>query len=298
MTPVHILIPSTVHSAKSNFPLGFPWCPESEEESINVYANLAVLEYTRPDGNLDIVKWAAEGISKWTGVQLDPAFNGMSKQISNYVCPNPLETSDGVMTFFWNSDQLDEGIFTNENVREPERRCVAMGEQMQFKWGNLPCGEMTDTLPTQPKRAVCVTTDDMSGHSGYTEMNMEAAQDIRNELNQLMRALRNAALAFGFFLFFIFTGCCFCCCFCCCCKPCRSGDSAPVVTQTTQVQQQAAPAPQQYTAPPAPAPMMPAYAPPMQQPAFNPYAQPMMQPQQPMGGINLNISNNNTNSNK
>ena len=62
----------------------FPWCPESEEESINVFANLAVLDYTKPDGNLDIVQWAAEGISKWTGVQLDPAFNGMSKQISNY----------------------------------------------------------------------------------------------------------------------------------------------------------------------------------------------------------------------
>ena len=63
---------------------GFPWCPESEDESINVYANLAVLEYTMPDGKLDIAKWALEGISKWTGVELDPAFNGMSKVISNY----------------------------------------------------------------------------------------------------------------------------------------------------------------------------------------------------------------------
>jgi hypothetical protein len=275
----------------------FPWCPESEEESIEVYANLAVLEYTNDQGNLDITRWALEGISKWTGVEIDPAFNGFTKVISNYVCPNPLQTSGGVLTFFWNKDNLDESIFNNEVVRDQERRCVAMGEQMQFKWGNLHCGANVESQVVQKRRAVCVTTDDMSMMPGYTMMDMNAPENIRQELRQIINALRNAAIIFALFTTFIFTGCCFCCCFCCCCKPCRGGDSAPVVTQTV-TQQQAAPQPQQFAPAPAPAPMMPQYAPPMQQPAYNPYQQPMMQPQQPMGGINLNISNNNTNSNK
>merc|ERR1712071_573752 len=121
-----------------------------------------------------------------------------------------------------------------------------------------------------------------------------------NQIRKMLNALRNAAIFLMLFMTFIFTGCCFCCCFCCCCKPCRGGDSTPVVTQTIVQQQAAVPAPapvQQFAPAPAPAPMMPAYAPPMQQvPAYNPYAQPMQQ-QQPMGGLNLNISNNNTNTN-
>jgi len=273
----------------------FPWCPESEEESIEVYANLAVLEYTTDQGNLDVARWALEGISKWTGVTIDPMFNGQTKVISNYVCPNPLKSSDGVMTYFWDQDDLDESIFTSEIVRDEERRCVAMGEQMQFKWGNLHCND--DNKPIVKRRAVCVTTDDKSNESGYTVMDMEAPENIKKELRQIMNALRNAAILFGLFTTFIVTGCCFCCCFCCCCKPCRSGDSEPVVTQTVETHH-AAPAPAPAPAPmmpPAPAPMMPMQ--PMQ-PAYNPYAQPMMQPQQPMGGINLNISNNNTNSNR
>jgi len=278
----------------------FPWCPESEEESIEVYANLAVLEYTNDQGNLDITRWAMEGISKWTGVEIDPAFNGMTKEISNYVCPNPLQNKnakDGVWTFLWNKDNLDESIFNNEVVRDQERRCVAMGEQMQFKWGNLHCG--ADAVPMQKRRAVCVTIDDMSMEMGYTMMDMNAPENIKAELRKIINTLRNAAIVFALFTTFIFTGCCFCCCFCCCCKPCRGGDKAPVVTQTVTQQQVPQQAPQQQQFAPAPAPMMqPQYAPPMQQPAYNPYQQPMMQPQQPMGGINLNISNNNTNSNK
>merc|ERR1740128_961089 len=277
----------------------FPWCPESEEESVEVYANLAVLEYTNDQGNLDVVRWATDGISSWTGVEIAPEFNGISKVIENYVCPAELESSDGVMTFFWNSNSLDESIFNNEVVRDQERRCVAMGEQLQFKWGNLECGP-SDTRPmAQKRRAVCVTLDDMSYDVGYAEMDMDAPNNIKNEIRKMITALRNVAIFMGLLMTFIFTGCCFCCCFCCCCKPCRGGDKTPVVTQTTQVQQQAAapaPAPVQQFAPaPAPAPMMPAYAPPMPQaPAYNPYAQPM---QQPMGGLNLNISNNNTNTN-
>merc|ERR1711865_97006 len=216
------------------------------------------------------------GISKWTGVEIDPAFNGMTKEISNYVCPNPLQTSYGVLTFFWDKDNLDESIFNNEVVRDQERRCVAMGEQMQFKWGNLHCG--ADAQPIQKRRAVCVTTDDMSMEMGYTMMDMNAPENIKAELRKIINTLRNAAIVFALFTTFIFTGCCFCCCFCCCCKPCRGGDKAPVVTQTVTQQQVPQQAPQQQQFAPAPAPMM--------------------QPQQPMGGINLNISNNNTNSNK
>jgi len=173
-------------------------------------------------------------------------------------------------------------------------------QQLQFKWGNMHCGPSPTVPIAQRRRAVCVTLDDMSFEEGYAQMDLTAPAKIKNEIRKMMNALRNAAIVLGLFMTFIFTGCCFCCCFCCCCKPCRGGDSTPVVTQTTQVQQQAAPAPapvQQFAPAPAPAPMMPAYA----QPApYNPYAQPMMQPmqqQQPMGGLNLNISNNNTNTN-
>merc|ERR1712071_688762 len=167
----------------------FPWCPESEEESVEVYANLAVLEYTNDQGNLDVVRWATDGISSWTGVEIAPEFNGISKVIENYVCPAELESSDGVMKFFWSSNSLDESIFNNEVVRDQERRCVAL--------------------------------DDMSYDVGYAEMDMDAPNNIKNEIRKMITALRNVAIFMGLLMTFIFTGCCFCCCFCCCCKPCR-----------------------------------------------------------------------------
>jgi len=283
----------------------FPWCPESEDESVNVYANLAVLEYTDDQGNLDVRNWATEGISSWTGVQVD-LLSFVTKDIDNYVCPTKLKSSNGVMTYSWNSDSLDKSIFNNEEVIDQGRKCVAMGEQLQFKWGHMHCGPWRTGLKiikvpeAEKRRAVCVTVDDMSSEEGYAPMDMDAPEQIKNEIRKMLNALRNAAIFLMLFMTFIFTGCCFCCCFCCCCKPCRGGDSTPVVTQTIVQQQAAVPAPapvQQFAPAPAPAPMMPAYAPPMQQvPAYNPYAQPMQQ-QQPMGGLNLNISNNNTNTN-
>ena len=77
----------------------FPWCPESEEESIAVYANMALLEYTEPhNGRFDPDRWMMEGISKWIGVEVDPAFNG-SDVISNYSALEKLRKHN--ISTFW-----------------------------------------------------------------------------------------------------------------------------------------------------------------------------------------------------
>jgi len=292
----------------------YPWCPESEEESTEVYANMAILEYTTAQGNLDIGKWAGEGISKWTGVTLDPNFNGMSKEIGNYVCPNPLRSQDGSVIFHWDTSDLRPTIFMQGIQRDNQARCVAMGEGLTFKWGNLPCEdtEMGREKMQVRRRAVCVTTEDMSYQAHYAEMDMEAPEKIKREFKKIVDALATAAFIFLMFMMVIFTGCCFCCCCCCCFKPCRSGDSEPVVETTVTTQAAAAPAPAPAPAPyaappPAPAPVMPAYGAPPPAPygAPNPYGAPAYG-QQPMGGgmgggmggINLNISNNNTNTNR
>jgi len=283
----------------------YPWCPEGEEESKEVYANMAILEYTNAQGNLDLTKWATDGISKWTGVTLDPNFNGMSKEIDNYVCPNPLKSQDGSVIFNWDTSDLMPTIFIKGIERNNQARCVAMGEGFTFKWGNLPCEDME----MGRRRAVCVTTEDMSNQAHYAEMDMEAPEKIKQEFKKIIDGLAFWAFIFLMLMMVIFTGCCFCCCCCCCFKPCRSGDSEPVVetTVTTQAAAAPAPAPAPYAAPPpAPAPVMPAYGAPPPAPygAPNPYGAPAYgQPPMGggmggMGGINLNISNNNTNTNR
>merc|ERR1712061_233315 len=145
------------------------------------------------------------------------------------------------------------------------------------------------------KRAVCVTTRDMSHGPHHAEMDMEAPEIIKREFKAIVDAIATAIMIWMLFMIVIFTGCCFCCCCCCCCKPCKSGDSEPVVTETTTTTKAAAPAPM----PPAPAPAP--YMPPAPAPApYNPYGQPayqqpMQQPMGGMGGININMSNVNTN---
>jgi len=295
----------------------YPWCPESEEESTQVYTNMAILEHANAQSNLDIGEWLAEqvlanGVSRWTGVSLapwvvpwiDPNFESMSKKIGDYVCLNPLKSVDGWITFHWKQKDLLSSIFLQGLNKNPHARCVAMGEQVSFKWGNLPCADGPEMEIR--RRAVCVTTADMSSQPHYAEMDMEAPEKIKQEFKKILEAVAKMAIIFLILMLVIFTGCCFCCCCCCCFKPCRSGDSEPVVetTVTTQAAAAPAPAPAPYAAPPpAPAPVMPAYGAPPPAPygAPNPYGAPAYgQPPMGggMGGINMNISNNNTNANR
>jgi len=280
----------------------YPWCPESQEEIEEVYANMALLEYSNSQGHLDIGKWLADGVSKFTGIQINAHYNAATKEISNHVCTNELRSEDGVINYGWNTDYLDSTIFfAGDNRHDAEAKCVAVGEGLTFKLGHLRCEDPRPEHERRDnmfrKRAVCVTTRDMSHDPHHAEMDMEAPEIIKREFKAIVDAIATAIMIWMLFMIVIFTGCCFCCCCCCCCKPCKSGDSEPVVTETTTTTNAAAPAPM----PPAPAPAP--YMPPAPAPApYNPYGQPAYQQpmQQPMGmgGINLNISNNNTNTNR
>jgi len=118
----------------------YPWCPESHDESVEVYANMALFEYRNEQGHLDIGKWAADGISKWTGVQVDPNFNAHTKEMANHICVKPLRSEDGVLNYGWNTDELDSSIFfAGDNRQQHDAKCIAMGEGLTFKWGHVNC---------------------------------------------------------------------------------------------------------------------------------------------------------------
>ena len=69
----------------------FPWCPESEEESIHVYANLVDFRgFSVSDtSGWDYTQWETEGGGLWTGVELHQDFVHTTnfndlRRISNY----------------------------------------------------------------------------------------------------------------------------------------------------------------------------------------------------------------------
>jgi len=276
----------------------YPFCPESNEESEHVFSHLAMAEYKQDDGNLNIIQWAIDMASYWSGVRIKDDVSGHTKEFSDHYCAKELKSQDHATTYPWDSSKLTDDVFNWESENEKDgAKCVAVNEAWSFLWGHVDC---TDPRP-QPihedhnkfkRRTICVTTQDKSGEMGYEEMNLEAKEWLEGKLSEISWFLWKAFIIFWSIIITIFSGCCFCCC-CCMCKPC-SKKQAPVVIQQ-QVPAAApvaapmpgAPAPAQYM-PPAPAPAQPAYGQPMQQP--------MQQPA--MGGINMNISNNNTNTNK
>merc|ERR1712159_155309 len=309
-----------------------PWCPETIEEAKQVFANLAInfmnnFRLSDTGENPQTVENSAHELyfdmmgSVWTGIE---ASDALSDDISKMTCR--------AVNYTWTPDAELTGFFT-PNKEAIANVCVGMGSDYKMVLGHFDCdatkiikehekfeekeregkvgpadllnlvmrlGEYNKYL----KRAICVTTEDKSNQVFYQEMDPAAVKLMEKTLvkmkqvpNQIMNAVRLAMLAAS-----IIFSCCCCCCCCCCCKPCRGGSSsssAEAAKSLTTVTQQVvtAPASAPVSAPAAP-PMMPP-APPMA-PAMPAYGQPAygQQPQQPMGGINLNISNNNTNTNR
>jgi len=284
----------------------YPWCPESEQETKMVYANLMMLNYGEQDqiGEEGVKAWIADKLGQWTGITLDPKFDGVSKEISNYVCPNPLQ--NGAVTYTWDKTALTSTVF-NPAVEKEVKRCVVVGSRLSFKWEKQHCKEVTvgKRKTKFESRSVCVSTTKPSGD--VMEMADKHIAEVNRVFAKIIKMLKDLMVRAAVVMFIILTGgffcCCFCCC-CCCCKPCKSGDNKEVTVTETVTTTAAPPVAAPMAAPAAPAPMMPPA--PAPAPAYG-YAPPQPMYQQPpmqqpmgmggMGGINLNISNNNTNTN-
>jgi len=309
-----------------------PWCPESAEEANQVFSNLAinfmkdVKGLKSKDGKRETkIEDSSMAMfvnmlgSVWTGLD---ATDATSTDIADYTCMAINNT--------WTPDSTLDGYFTPNT--EADFTCTGMGSNFEMLLGNAKCdprdamqeidafkakqqnkkASARDTMAMvmkmgkfnkELKRGICVTTKDMSGEELYRPIDpanvatMKALLPKMKATPTVIKKMMQKVMMYALlFVLIVPTCCCFCCC-CCCCKPCKgSGESsaeapAQVVQQTVQHVQQAPAAPPMM--PPAAAPMappMPAYG----APAYGGYQQ---QPQQPMGGLNLNISNNNTNTN-
>lgn len=156
--------------------------------------------------------------------------------------------------------------------------CSMLGAHLNRRMTDVQCGHAFLRA-----RAVCMTTQEPT-HDDIWELDQDLARLEKHWEDHKKGAIIVVIL---FFLFII--GCCKCCC---------GGKAeapppapAPVVMQAPQPQVPRPITPQPvYAAPPPPQPM---YAPPPPQPMYNPYAA----PPSPQPAFNINIANNNTNTN-
>merc|ERR1711896_31142 len=282
------------------------WCPESEEETDGVLANL----FYKPqieglDAGLPLPIIMSENTGVWTGVMRDESVVAWSDYKNDYVCR---ATQEGNSVYpSWNRPASDDMFGANlieKEDKNPNKKCTITGSVFSTKWYTQDCEAHPTDHNANQFRAMCVSDDEerIAPHANQ-DYDETLVDEYKRKIDEIRTGIWKAAMITILTITFITTGgfvcCCgfcfFCCC-CCCCWPCKKNKSTEIIVQSGANVEAAAPPPMGAAPPMQPGmpmqPMQPGYG--MQQPM---YAQQPMQ-QQPAGGINISCNNTNTNTNK